>query len=145
MYRASPRGPGRSQRRCQRDGEPLTVLSDDRGGVQPNTIDIGWIRANLDRLDNDDPVWTEVERLPDGTLKATSLVNLSDSSGTVHEDRSTSSKEVLEQPPPRVWARQQQGSGPPCHHPLVSGARAASLFRDLVFSDERCLGILCRM
>ncbi|MGE3271772.1 MAG: Ig-like domain-containing protein [Chloroflexota bacterium] len=76
-----------SGKHCQLSGNTLTIISDDSGSAQPYTIDIAWIRRELDGLDQDDLVRIEIERQPDGTLKAIGLVNVSGVNGAVRNSQ----------------------------------------------------------
>ncbi|MCC7371483.1 MAG: cadherin-like domain-containing protein [Chloroflexi bacterium] len=90
----------------------LTIVSDDSGAPMRYVISLAWIKDRLPDIAQDDLLSIEVEVLPDGTLVATSISNLSDREGTVNDGLSTGSRRVREQP------RQPAGSdasndGPP--------------------------------
>lgn len=60
----------------------LTIVSDDSGAPTRYTIDISQLKGELPKIDQDDLFSVEIERLPDGTLVAVNLTDVSDQHGT---------------------------------------------------------------
>ena len=85
----------RSGQRCE-IGDTLILLSDDSGSRQPYQIDISWILGRLPRLDQDDPVRIEIERMPDGRLQAVRLIELGEENGLANPGQSTGSRIAFE-------------------------------------------------
>jgi flagellar hook-associated protein FlgK len=63
-------------------GITLVLVSDDSGVLTRYTIDLSWLKGGLPRIDQDDQLSIEIEKLPDGTLMALNLVDVSDQRGT---------------------------------------------------------------
>jgi uncharacterized repeat protein (TIGR01451 family) len=79
-------------------GHTLVIVSTDSGAPVRYTIDLRWVRDSLPAIDQDDLLEVEIQVLPDGTLVATSIVNVSDRSGSVNQGQSTGSRTSFEAP-----------------------------------------------
>ena len=83
-------------RRCSLD-DTLVLLTDSvTGEYERVAIDISWIKRKLPALDQDDEITLSVELLPNGTLKALSVISVKRREGTINQGASTGSKEVTE-------------------------------------------------
>ncbi len=51
----------------------LTIVSDDSGAPVRYVVSLAWVKDQLPEIAQDDLLSIEVERLPDGTLMATSI------------------------------------------------------------------------
>src|SRR5215217_848938 len=79
-------------------GDMLVIVSDDSGAPVRYTIDLRWVRDKLPPIDQDDQIEVDIQVLPDGTLVATSVENVSGRSGTANQGISTGSRQAAEQP-----------------------------------------------
>lgn len=85
-----------SGQRCD-VGDTLVLLTDSVTGVnEPIPIDISWIKKKLPALDQDDEITLSVELLPNGVLKALSVISAKKRDGTVNQGLSTATKDVME-------------------------------------------------
>jgi uncharacterized protein YfaP (DUF2135 family) len=83
-------------RRCSLD-DTLALWTDSVTGVTALvSIDISWIKRKLPSLDQDDEITLSVELLPNGTLKALSVISSKRREGTINQGLSTGSREVTE-------------------------------------------------
>ena len=63
-------------------GSTIVIVSTDSGSPTKYTIDLSWLKGGLPKLDQDDQVTIEIEKLPDGTLMALNLTDTSNQNGT---------------------------------------------------------------
>lgn len=85
-----------SGRRCSLGDALVLWTTDVTGTYEAVRIDIGWIRGKLPALDQDDEITLSVELLPDGTLRALSVISARRREGTVNQGLSTASRAVAE-------------------------------------------------
>lgn len=78
--------------------DTLVIVSNDSGVHVRYTIDLRWVRDSLPKIDQDDEIEVEIQLLPDGTLVASSIENVSGRSGTENQGQSTGSQHIDEQP-----------------------------------------------
>jgi len=72
---------GRSSGATCSIGDTLVILSKDSGNPVKITINVSWLK-DLPKLDQDDYVSIEIEKLPDGTFMALNLTDISGQSGS---------------------------------------------------------------
>jgi uncharacterized protein YfaP (DUF2135 family) len=85
-----------SGRRCSLD-DTLVLRTDSVSGESERvSIDISWIKRKLPSLDQDDEITLSVELLPNGTLKALSVISVKRRDGLLNQGSSTGSVDVTE-------------------------------------------------
>lgn len=76
----------------------LTIVSDDSGAPVRYVVSLAWFKDQIPDLSQDDLLSVEVEVLPDGSLVALNVTNLTSRQGTANQGRSTGSQHAAEQP-----------------------------------------------
>lgn len=120
-----------SGRRCEL-GETLVLRTDSFSGTDELvTIDIRWILRELPSLDQDDEIILGVELLPDGKVRALSVISAERRSGTENQGQSTGTRSV---PESRSDRREQQEDDNQTNQSPVSGGVTVAV-RSLLNGD----------
>ena len=100
-----------SGKRCSL-GDTLVLLTDSVTGKNERiTIDIRWIANKLPALDQDDEITLSVQLLPDGKLRALSVISAKKRDGTVNQGHSTDTRDVYESRRERSEAQEKDDDG----------------------------------